>query len=219
MPNAAPAAREAMRVSQNGLAVVKAFESCLAPIASRPGYFKPYIDPVGVLTIGWGHTNHHDPKFTGSDVWSQMECDAALASDMLTFERHVNKLCKVALTQNEFDALVSWAYNTGGPETATLWRKLNSGDKASIPKELAKWDRGGGKVLPGLTRRRKAEGELFSGDVTAAFKTAQIKVKPVVVAMPDKPPPVPTPIAQSTDKPSKWAAFFMAIAKLFRRTA
>ena len=56
MPNAAPAVRKAVRISQNGLAIVKAFEGCLSPVAGRPGYFKPYVDPVGVLTIGYGHT-------------------------------------------------------------------------------------------------------------------------------------------------------------------
>ena len=52
-----------MRTSQNGFALVKAFESCMAAVRTRPGFFKPYKDAVGVLTIGWGHTNHHLPRF------------------------------------------------------------------------------------------------------------------------------------------------------------
>ena len=198
-----------MRISPTGLAIVKAFESCLAPIPGRPGFFKPYVDPVGVLTIGWGHTNHHEPKFTSSSIWSQQQCDDALAGVMATFEGHVSRLAKVALTQYEFDALVSWSYNTGGPETATLWRKLNAGDKKSVPSELAKWNRGGGKVLNGLTRRRKSEGELFAGNVAAALKTAGVNL----IYAP--PPPDPVPVVQATPKsPPSWGGFFM---KLFKR--
>lgn len=137
---------------------------------------------------------------------------------MATFEAHVSKYAEIALNQNEFDALVSWAYNTGGPVTATLWRKLNSGDRASIPKELAKWNRGGGKVLNGLVRRRTAEAQLFAGDVTAALKTAGAKVP---TAPKDSPaatagPPSTVP-AQTDQPPSAWAAFFMAVLGLFRR--
>ncbi len=209
-----------MRLSPTGLAIVKAFESCLEPVKGRPGFFKPYVDPVGVLTIGWGHTNHHEPKFTSATVWSQQQCDDALAGDMTLFEAHVAKFAKVALSQNEFDALVSWAYNTGGPETATLWRKLNAGDRASIPKELAKWNRGGGKVLNGLVRRRKAEGQLFAGDVAGALQTAGAKV-PIV--QPDSPapaagPPDPIPAQPAPSQPpSAWAAFLMAVLGLFKR--
>ena len=100
------------------------------------------------------------------------ECDAALAGDMGTFERWVSRLAKVPLAQHEFDALVSWSFNTGGPESATLWKKLNAGNKAAVPAELAKWNRGGGKVLAGLVRRRKAEGLLFAGDVKGALAVA-----------------------------------------------
>lgn len=160
------------RIGPSGLAIVKAFEGCHRAVRGRPGYFRAYRDPVGVLTIGWGHTNHHSPKFGPSAVWSQAKCDEVLRSDMRVFEQHVRRLAKVPLTQFEFDALVSWAYNTGGPASATLWRKLNAGDKSSVPKELAKWNRGGGRVLRGLIRRRKAEGLLFLGKLAEAKKVA-----------------------------------------------
>lgn len=176
MPNAAlPAARSALRMSRPGLDLVKAFESCMAAIKARPGYFKAYRDPVGVLTIGYGHTNHHLPRFDGNTIWSQADCDAALAGDMVTFERWVQELAKVPLAQQEFDALVSWSFNTGGPATATLWKKLNAGNKAAVPAELAKWNRAGGKVLAGLVRRRKAEGLMFAGQIDAALKLARGK--------------------------------------------
>jgi lysozyme len=161
-----------LRISPSGLELVQAFEACMAAIPGQKGRFKPYLDSAGVLTIGWGHTNHGLPRFDASAVWSQQDCDSALAIDMRTFESHVHQLCHVELEQNEFDALVSWSFNTGGPATATLWKKLNAANKAAIPAELAKWNRAGGKVLAGLTRRRKAEGMMFSGDVKGALALA-----------------------------------------------
>jgi lysozyme len=127
-------------------------------VPGQKGRFATYLDSAGVLTIGWGHTNHHLPRFSAGAVWSQAECDAALAGDMMTFERHVRQLCHVDLTQYEFDA-----FNTGGPATATLWKKMNAGNKKAVPAELAKWNRAGGRALAGLTRRRKAEGLMFAG--------------------------------------------------------
>jgi lysozyme len=162
----------AMKMGPAGLELVRAFESCMKAIPGRPGFFKPYIDAAGVLTIGWGHTNHHLPRFDRNAIWSQAECDSALAGDMRTFERHVEQFAKVDLLQCEYDALVSWSFNTGGPETATLWKRLNAGNKAAVPAELAKWNRGGGKVLAGLTRRRKAEGLMFAGRVKDALAVA-----------------------------------------------
>ena len=174
MPNAASAARDAMRVSDNGLALVKAFESCMRAVKSRPGFFTPYKDSAGVLTIGWGHTNHHLPRFDGNTIWSQQQCDDALIGDMRTFERWVSERATIVLTQNEFDALVSWSFNTGGPSSATLWKKLTAGHKDRIATELSKWNRAGGHVLAGLTRRRKAEGLLFADRVAEALKVAGI---------------------------------------------
>lgn len=165
-----------MKMGQDGLAIVKAFESCMQKIPGRPGFFKAYYDPVNVLTIGWGHTNHHNPKFDAATVWSQAQCDAALAGDMKTFEDHVNRQSKVPLKQYEFDALVSWSFNTGGPATASLWRQLNAGQKDAIPANLAQWDKAGGRVLAGLTRRRKAEGLLFQGRIKEAYQVAQAKM-------------------------------------------
>jgi lysozyme len=166
-----------MKMGPDGLAVVKAFESCMSPVKGKPGYFAAYVDPVGVLTIGWGHTNHHKPAFDSGTVWSQAQCDAALAGDMRTFEAHVNRLAKVDLEQHEFDALVSWSYNTGGPSTASLWKALNAGDKAAIPDKLAAWNMGGGRVLNGLVRRRKAEGLLFEGKIKEAYEVAGIETQ------------------------------------------
>ncbi|MBN9603536.1 MAG: lysozyme [Afipia felis] len=135
MPNATSVARVVVpaTMSESGLELVKAFESCMARVKGRPGCFRSYRDSAGVLTIGWGHTNHHLPRFDGKAIWTQDECDTALAWDMETFERHVRQLCNVKLEQHEFDA----------------------------------------RVLAGLTRRRKAEGLMFAGDVKGALALAR----------------------------------------------
>ena len=204
-----------LRIGAAGIAIVKAFESCMAAIPGRPGYFKAYVDPVGVLTIGWGHTNHHEPKFNASTVWSRAECDAALVRDLAIFENHVRRNARVALKQCEFDALVSWAYNTGGPSGASLWIALNRGDKGTIPSKLDAWNKGGGRVLNGLVRRRKAEGLLFQGRIAEAYKVAQIPLRSAAVIAPPAPPPpdVPKPKPVTPDKPGFWESIF----NLFRR--
>lgn len=200
-----------LKMGADGLAVVKAFESCMQAVKARPGFFAAYVDPVGVLTIGWGHTNDHLPRFTATAIWSQADCDAALAGDMATFEKHVNSLAKVDLKQCEFDALVSWSFNTGGPSTASLWTELNAGNKAAIPAKLAEWNKGTVKgqkvVLSGLTRRRKAEGLLFQGRIAEAYDVAEIKPLPRPVA-PSTPVTKPAPVIMPSPpaKPGFWAS-------------
>lgn len=166
-------------ISQDGLAIVKAFEGCLRPVGD--GKFKPYICPAGVLTIGWGHTNHHGRKFDEFSVWTQQDCDLALAADMAGFERAVERHVTVTLLQFQFDALVSFAYNCGEGNLAksTLLRKVNGGDFSGAAGEFARWNRGGGKELAGLTRRRKAEALLFRNKRAEAFVVAQVKDGPM----------------------------------------
>lgn len=205
-----------MKISANGIAIVKAFEGCHKAVKGRPGYFKAYYDPVGVLTIGWGHTNHHEPKFDENTVWSQAECDRVKMKDMEIFERHVSRMAKVPLTQNEFDALVSWAFNTGAPASATVWKLLNAGNKAGVPAAMAAWNKGtinGQKVvLAGLVRRRKAEGELFAGKILTALATAGAKKPPSI------PQPPPPDIAPTEPKqPSMLGRLFAALLSIFRR--
>jgi lysozyme len=158
-----------MKISQNGLSLVKAFESCMKAIGG--GKFKAYLDPVNVLTIGWGHTNHHDPKFDASTVWTQQECDEALTRDMAIFEEVVNRLVKVPLHQHQFDALVSFAYNLGegNLSKSALLRKLNAGDYTGAAAEFPNWVRAGGKVLAGLVRRRNSEMLMFQGFLDANY--------------------------------------------------
>ena len=175
-------------LSPQGLALIQAFESCLMPVKSgdpsssprvlpsasprtgsirdgSPKKFRAYICPAGKLTIGWGHTNDHGRSFDADTIWTQAECDAALHEDMAHFEAAVKRLVTIALNQAQFDALLSFAYNCGEGNLgkSTLLRKLNAGDFAAAALEFPRWNRGGGRVLPGLTRRRLSEALLFQG--------------------------------------------------------
>lgn len=213
-----------MKISAVGLAVVKAFEGCLKPVPDRPGFFKPYVCPAGKLTIGWGHTNDHGRKFASGDVWSQKECDDELASDMAGFERAVEKHVTAPLTQEQFDALVSFTYNCGEGNLlkSTLLKKVNAKDYKGAAAEFGKWNRGGGQVLPGLTRRRKAEAQLFAGLVNDALATAGVaKVKPLPmpqqVDAPEAVSPVPPPPdiepTPAPEKPGVFARFWTNFLK------
>lgn len=150
-----------MRVSADGLAVIKHFESC---------HLTAYRCPAGVWTIGWGHTGKDVKEGL---VWTQAQADEALRSDLRAFEADVNSLVKSTITQRQFDALVSFAYNVGsdidadllaeGLGDSTLLKHVNAGRWMLAADELPKWNKAGGKPLRGLTRRRHAERALFLG--------------------------------------------------------
>jgi lysozyme len=155
-----PATAGPKTLSPKGVALIKAFESCMEAV---PGGFRAYLDPVRVLTIGWGHTNHNGRQFDANTVWTQAECDAEFQADMAIFERAVNNAVTVPLNQDQFDALVSFTFNLGegNLKSSTLLRKLNAGDYVGAAQEFKRWNKADGKVLPGLTRRRACEALLF----------------------------------------------------------
>lgn len=154
-----------MKISDKGLALIKHFEGCLKPVPGLSGHFCAYLCPADKLTIGWGHTNDHGRQFNQGSVWTQAECDAELANDMAKFEAVVDRLVKVELKQNQYDALVSFSYNCGAGalQTSTLLKKVNASDFVGAAKEFNRWTHGGGRVLLGLVRRRAAESLLFQG--------------------------------------------------------
>jgi GH24 family phage-related lysozyme (muramidase) len=144
------------RINQEGLDLVKHFEGF---------YPTAYKDPVGVWTIFWGHTGlqHRDGTVYPGRSGTREEGERLLRYDMNQFERRVETFVKVPLTDNQFAALVSFDFNTGGLGRSTLLKKLNAGDYTGAANEFLKWIRGGGRVLPGLVRRRKSERNLFLG--------------------------------------------------------
>lgn len=140
----------------------------IAAIKRREGVrLVAYPDPAmggDPWTIGVGHT--------GPDVYPDKrinndESDALLAADLVRFEKGVERLVKVPLTQNQFDALVSFAFNVGlgNLESSTLLKRLNAKDYAGAADQFLRWNRAGGKEMAGLTTRRQDERKQFTNGV------------------------------------------------------
>ncbi|EPR8028119.1 lysozyme [Enterobacter hormaechei subsp. hoffmannii] len=144
-----------MQTSDKGIALIKEFEGCK---------LTAYQDSVGVWTIGYGWTQPVDGKTIRAGMAIKQEtAERLLKTGLVNYESDVSRLVKVGLTQGQFDALVSFTYNLGARSlsTSTLLRKLNAGDYAGAADEFLRWNKAGGKVLNGLTRRREAERALF----------------------------------------------------------
>ena len=141
-----------MRISQTGIDLIKQFEGFRS---------KAYICPAGVLTIGYGSTGKHVQPGTSINT---AYGEKLLREDVARFESAVNRLVRVPMSQGQFDALVSFAFNVGEGALAksTLLRKLNAGDYSGAAQEFKRWNRGGGRVLAGLVKRREAEATLFN---------------------------------------------------------
>lgn len=140
-----------MKISQKGIDLIKSFEGL---------ELKAYKDSVGVWTWGYGSTG---PHITPDKVGTKEEAEQLLKKDLERFEKGVSDLVKVPLNQNQFDALCSFSFNLGlgNLKSSTLLKKLNVKDYLGASKEFERWNRAGGKVLNGLTRRRIAERDLF----------------------------------------------------------
>ena len=151
-----------MQLSNNGIRVIKNFEGLS---------LNAYRDSAGVWTIGYGSTRYHDGKTIkpGDKLANQAQADALFTNTLGPYEQAVNNLVKVSLTQQQFDALVSFTYNegTGALEESTLLRKLNEQDYAAAADELLLWDKitdpktGKKVVLDILVKRRQQERGLF----------------------------------------------------------
>jgi GH24 family phage-related lysozyme (muramidase) len=161
---AAPPAPRA--ISPAGVALIKRFEGC-ARLRSD-GLVAAYPDPgtgAEPWTIGWGATGRdhvHGGRIGPDTVWTQRQCDERLTQDLLRYAADVARaLGEAPTTQSQFDAMVSFHYNTGAIARATLTKKHIAGDHAGAAREFARWNRAGGRVLKGLIRRRAAEAELY----------------------------------------------------------
>ena len=139
-----------MKIGSKGLELIKHFEGC---------ELEAYKCPAGVWTIGYGHIKgvQEGMKIT------EMQAEEMLQSELIEYEGYINDLVEVELNQNQFDAMVSWVYNLGGGNlrASTLLKVLNAGNYAGVPEQMLRWNKAGGKVLEGLTRRRQAEADLF----------------------------------------------------------
>ena len=145
-----------MKIGQRGLDLIKEFEGCK---------LISYKCPAGIWTIGIGSTRYADgsPVKQNQALPTEAAATHLLAQTLATYEHAVNAT-GVDLTQNEFDSLVCLCYNIGAGNfaTSTLVKMLKAGDdKKEIAEQFLRWDKAGGKSLAGLTRRRKAEMDLF----------------------------------------------------------
>ena len=139
-----------MKISLEGLSLIKIFEGCK---------LEAYKCSAGVWTIGYGHTT----GVKEGDVCTQEEAEKLLRGDIFKFEEYVQDSVKVDLDQSQFDALVAWTFNLGpgNLRSSTMLKKLNNGEYESVPFEMRRWNKAGGKTLDGLIRRRQAESLLF----------------------------------------------------------
>lgn len=140
-----------MRINKAGLDLVKRFEGL---------YLKGYVCPAGVLTIGYGHTGYVDGRPITTNMYITAEkAEELLMNDMARFEKVVAAYdYKYLWTENEFSALVSFAFNVGNIHQLTA---NGTRTKKEIADKMLLYNKGAGKVMPGLTRRRQAERELF----------------------------------------------------------
>lgn len=141
-----------MRTSPKGISLIKSFEGLR---------LKSYQDSVGVWTIGYGATRGIGPGMSISNE----QAERMLMNDIARFEPELDKLAKVPLNQNQWDALMSFVYNLGAANlgSSTLLKLLNAGDCAGAAEQFSRWNKAGGQVLAGLTKRRASERQLFVG--------------------------------------------------------
>lgn len=146
-----------MIVSKNGLDLIKEFESFKS---------KPYLCPSNKATVGYGSTYYPDGKkvtLQDKEITEEKAYEILEYIANKDFGANINKVVKVPLSQNQFDALVSFAYNIGNANfnSSTLLRWLNQENYKEASMQLLRWDKAKGIVLNGLTKRRKAEKALF----------------------------------------------------------
>lgn len=157
------------RINAAGLSLIKSFESLR---------LNDYRDTGGVPTIGWGHTK----GVKMGQTITEAQASDFLMDDLEEAESAVSRFVSVPLNDNQFAALVSFAFNCGTEafRRSTLRKKLNAGDYKAVPGQLALWVNDNGKKLAGLVRRRKAEADLWNTPFVAS-----------------QPKPVPAPPAPS----------------------
>jgi lysozyme len=169
------------QINQAGLDLIKAFEGVLDGDPCTVN-LDPYLDPIGIWTVGWGHAIRIGADFLrGKENRKRAfalypggltlkQAEALLQADLMDTCRDVQATLTTAVNENQFAALVSFAFNCGigNLKRSTLLRLVNARDFEGASREFGKWNKAGGKELLGLTRRRAAEAELFRRSASAA---------------------------------------------------
>lgn len=145
-----------MKLNKAGIDLMHEFEGCS---------LEAYLCPANKVTIGFGNTYYEDgrPVKMGDKI-TQERADQLFLFIAEDFAKRVRTLLKTILNENQFSSLVSFAYNAGvaNLNKSTLLKKVNANPMdPTITNEFLKWNKGGGKVLAGLTRRRNAEAKLY----------------------------------------------------------
>jgi len=148
---------EGLKTNQAGLDLIKEFEGL---------HLTPYLCPAKIWTIGYGHTR---TVSAGMRITPE-QAEDLLKDDLGLAERGVARLVAVQLNENQFSALVSFAFNIGlgNFERSTLLQLLNRGWFEQVPTQLLRWNRVNGEVMGGLSRRRSAEGALWATPINQA---------------------------------------------------
>lgn len=176
-----------MKLGPKGKQLIQSWETLVLYTyddAKRP---KPYLGGKvsGTLTIGYGHTAAAgNPTPVAGMKISKAEAERIFDRDIEKFVRQVNALLTVKVSQEQFDALVSFQFNTGALGRSTLLKKVNAGQFDQVPAEFMKWVNDNGKVSAGLVNRRRAEVALWrqlKNDAVASANT------PVDTPEPSKP--------------------------------
>ncbi|QNM97972.1 lysozyme [Chitinimonas koreensis] len=164
--------------------LVKSFEGCPDGDPSTAN-IDPYLDPVGIWTIGWGHAITYDGRFLRGEADRPQvktlypdgitldQATQLLQGDLIDAGRDVLSVVVVDLNDNQYGALTSFTFNLGigNLRSSTLLKKLNAGDYAGAADQFLVWVKAGGKTLPGLVKRRQAERALFLSPVAGTAPT------------------------------------------------
>lgn len=201
----------ARRINDLGLARIKQFEGLR---------LTAYRDSAGILTIGYGHTSDALYRVEPGATITEAKATELLRHDLREAEAAVERLVTVSLTDNQFAALVSFVFNVGAGAFAksTLLKKLNAGDYAAVPAELAKWTKAGGRHLKGLANRRAAEAGLWATGEFVASNT--VEPEPVTPAAATRPEAIAgyaaaigTVLSAASDsQPLQWALAIAVVA-------
>ena len=186
------------KINKATLDLIKSFEGL---------ELKAYKDAVGVWTIGYGHTSMAGPpNVTPNMKITEKEAEEMLLRDLKKYADAVDKYITVDLNDNQYGALVSFCYNVGPGnfKDSSVCRYTNQKRFKEVPARLLLWNKAGGKVLKGLTRRRDAEGKLF-------LKPALIDTQKPVQPLPDDPDVLPS----EKPKTNLWAILVALFEKLF----
>jgi lysozyme len=180
-----------MNLSDDGRRRIQGYEGYhdALPDGSCKAYQRVYHGKLDVPTIGYGCTEGVKMGM----VWTRQQAEDAFSKELAKFEAAVNRLVTVSMSQNEFDALVSLAYNIGiggkakpGFSTSTVLKRLNKGDRVGAAKAFHMWNKAGGAVVNGLVQRRASEASLFQKPTAAGSA-----------------PSMPQTVSESSEKPSR----------------